>query len=99
MERLEIESASSDASSMILASWPVDLRQDKPGPASPAGASDVSTQSHSGKAALPFTDSGASASAPQQSSRMGKQRLLEAFIEPGMQAHIQVNCRMSLHMG
>ncbi len=90
MERLEIESASSDASSMILAAWPVDLRQDQAEPASPAGTSDVSTQSRFGKAALPFADSAASASAPQQSSRMGKQRLLEAVIQPGMQAHIQV---------
>ncbi|CAL5229415.1 g12736 [Coccomyxa viridis] len=89
MERLEIESASSDASSMILAAWPVDLRQDQAEPASPAGTSDVSTQSRFGKAALPFADSAASASAPQQSSRMGKQRLLEAVIQPGMQAHIQ----------
>ena len=98
MERLEIESASSDASSMILASWPVDLRQDQAGPASPAGASDASPQSRSGKAALALTDSGASASPPQQSPRMGKQRLLEAVIQPGMQAHIQVSCRMFLCM-
>ena len=35
MERLEIESASSDASSRILASWPVDLRRDQPDPALP----------------------------------------------------------------
>ena len=90
MERLEIESASSDASSKILASWPVDLRQDQPGPASPASATNANTQSSSGKAALIYTGSGASATAPQQTSNMGKHRLLEAVIQPGMQAHIQV---------
>ena len=90
MERLEIESASSDASSKIPASWPVDLRQDQQSPALPANASDANTQSSSGKAALMNTGSGTSASASQQSPKMGKHRLLEAVIEPGMQAHIQV---------
>ena len=101
MERLEIESAASDASSKILASWPMDVRHDHLGPALPASSSDVSTQSSSGKAALPSTDRGAPVSTPQHSSKLGKQSFLEAVIQPGMQAHIQVtvqNLSSSVHV-
>ena len=99
MERLEIESASSDASSKILASWPVDLRQEQPDPALPLSPSAVSSNSCSGKTALTFTDSGAPATSPQESPKMGKQQFLEAVIQPGMQAHIQVNVQLNCVCG
>jgi len=92
MERLEIESASSDASSKILASWPADLRERQPVPACPARGSHVNTQSSSGKAALSLADN--TAVDAQQYTKMGRGRVLEALIQPGMQAHIQVTFNM-----
>lgn len=94
MERLEIESASSDASSKILASWPADLREHQPAPAFPARGSHVNTQSSSGKAALSLADNTAVDAPAQQYTKMGKGRVLEALIQPGMQAHIQVTFNM-----
>ena len=94
MERLEIESASSDASSKILASWPADLRERQLAPACPARGSRVQTQSSSGKAALSLADNTAVDAPVQQNTKMGRGRVLEALIQPGMQAHIQVTLNM-----
>jgi len=95
MERLEIESASSDASSKILASWPADLMERQPAPACPArGSPHVNTQSSSGKAALSLADNTAVDAPAQRYTKMGKGRILEALIQTGMQAHIQVTFNM-----
>lgn len=91
MERLEIESASSDASSKISAAWPAQMRERDASPASPADVSNKST----GKTALSGSSTHATYRGPQQSTSMGKERFLEAFIQPGMQAHIQVTHQAS----
>jgi hypothetical protein len=99
MERLEIESAASDASSKILAAWPPETREHALTAALPASSSGVKPYSSSSRPALAAMDSRGLQQAAQQSSNMGKERCLEALIQPGMLAHIQVHCFASTVQG
>jgi hypothetical protein len=98
MERLEIESAASDASSKIMAAWPAETRERVLTAALPASSSETKPHSSSSKAALAAMDSRALQLAAQQASNMGKQQCLEALIQPGMLAHIQVRCFTTHHL-
>lgn len=97
MERLEIESAAYDASSKILAAWPAETRERALTAALPASSSEMMPHSSSSKAALAAIDSRAIQVAAQEASNMGKEQCLEALIQPGMLAHIQVRCFTSTY--
>ncbi|CAK0787193.1 hypothetical protein CVIRNUC_010409 [Coccomyxa viridis] len=86
MERLEIESASSDASSTILAAWPDQMREHQ---VAAASSSSVRMQPSTGKAALAVAEAHAIVPGSQQPSRMGKDSFLEALIQPSVATHIQ----------
>ena len=87
MERLEIEPASSDASSTILAAWPDQMREHQ---VAAASSSSVRMQPSTGKAALAVAEAHAIVPGSQQPARMGKDSFLEALIQPSVATHIQV---------
>ena len=62
----------------------------------PASSSEMKPRSSSSKAALAAMDSRVIQLAAQQASNMGKEQCLEALIQPGMLAHIQVRCFLPL---
>ena len=86
MERLEIEPASSDASSTILAAWPDQMRAHQ---VAPASSSSIRMQPSTGKAALAVEEALVPGSS-QQPNRISKDNFLEALIQPSVQTHIQV---------
>ena len=87
MERLEIEPASSDASSTILAAWPDQMTYHQ---VAAASSSSMRMQPSTGKAALAVAEAHALVPGSEQPSRMGKDTFWEALIQPSVQTHIQV---------